>query len=132
YDNLWQHEHSLGVQYSFSPQEYKPGNQWAFYDLPLVANYSAFYRLPLGNPERVSDVVATRPGSFGFNEGTRQFQLPAPSGRSELNLYASRSTIDTGLENSPLEQIYNVPGVRQVFRQDVQEDITINEDVGFR
>jgi hemolysin activation/secretion protein len=132
YDNLWQHEHSLGVQYSFSPQEYKPGNQWAFYDLPLVANYSAFYRLPLGNPENVSDVVATRPGSFGFNEGTRQFQLPAASGRSELNLYASRSTIDTGLENSDPQQIYNVPGVRQVFRQDVQEDITINEDVGFR
>jgi hemolysin activation/secretion protein len=132
YDNLWQHEHSLGVQYSCSPEDYKSGNQWAFYDLPLVANYSAFYRLPLGNPESVSDVVATRPGSFGFNEGTRQFQLPAPSGRSELNLYASRSTIDTGLETLRDEVIYNVPGVRQVSRQDVQQDLTINEDVGFR
>jgi len=132
YDNLWQHEHSLGVQYSFSPEAYKSGDQWAFYDLPLVANYSAFYRLPLGNPESVSEMIATRPGSFGFNEGTRQFQLPAPSGRSELNLYASRSTIDTGLETLQNQLIYNVPGVRQVSRQDVQQDITINEDVGFR
>src|SRR5262249_33232764 len=81
YHNLCQHENSLGVQYSFSPEQYKTGDQWSFYDLPLVANYSAFYRLPLANPESVSDVVATRPGSFGFNEGTRQFQLPAPSGR---------------------------------------------------
>src|SRR5262249_28593466 len=48
YNNLWQLEHSIGVQYSFSPQDYKSGDQWAFYDLPLVANYSGYYRLPLG------------------------------------------------------------------------------------
>src|SRR5262249_28980478 len=64
--------------------------------------------------------------------GTRQFQLPAPSGRSELNFFASRSTIDTGLEVLRDEIIYNVPGVRQVSRQDVQQDLTINEDVGVR
>jgi hypothetical protein len=49
-----------------------------------------------------------------------------------LNLFASRSTIDTGLQTLRNEIIYNVPGVRQVSRQDVQQDITINEDVGFR
>ena len=38
--------HSLGVQYSFSPEDYKGGDQWNFYDRPLVANYSAFYRMP--------------------------------------------------------------------------------------
>ena len=98
YNNLWQLEHSLGVQYGFSPQEYKSGSQWDFYDLPLVANYSAFYRMPLGNPEAIEDVVASKPGSFGYNEATRKFNLPPPSGQPELNVFASRSTIDTGLQ----------------------------------
>lgn len=132
YDNLWQLEHSLGVQYSFSPQQFKTGNQWNFYDTPLVANYSGFYRMPLGNPESLADVIASQPGNFGYNEATRKFQLPPPSGRSELNIYASRATIDTGLETLDNQLIYNVPGVRQVSRQDVQEDLTVNEDVGFR
>jgi hemolysin activation/secretion protein len=132
YNNLWQYEHSLGLQYSFSPQEYKTGNQWNFYDLPLVANYSAFYRLPLGNPTSVASTIGAQPGSFGFNEATRQFQLPPPSGQAELNMFASRSTIDTGLEILSDQVIYNVPGVRQVSRQDVQDDLTITEDVGLR
>ena len=132
YNNLWQYEHSLGVQYSFSPQQYKTGNQWNFYDLPLVANYSAFYRLPLGNPTSIASTVGAQPGTFGFNEATRQFQLPAPSGIAELNMFASRSTIDTGLETLNNQVIYNVPGVRQVSRMDVQDDLTINEDVGMR
>ena len=132
YNNLWQYEHAFGVQYSFSPEAMKAGDQWAFYDRPLVANYSAFYRLPLGNPSPIANQVTTQPGSFGFNEATRQFRLPPPSGRAELNFYASRSTIDTGLETLDNQVIYNVPGVRQVSRKDVQEDLTIDEDVGFR
>ena len=48
YQNLWQLEHSVGVQYSFSPEAYKAGESWNFYDQPLVANYGGFYRLPLG------------------------------------------------------------------------------------
>ena len=47
YQNLWQLEHSVGVQYSFSPEAYKSGESWNFYDQPLVANYGGFYRLPL-------------------------------------------------------------------------------------
>lgn len=132
YGNLWQRENALGVQYSFSPEAYKAGSQWDFYDLPLVATYSAFYRLPLGHPESVADVVASRPGNFGFSEATRRFNLPPPSGQPELNFYASRATIDTGIENLFNSVIYNVPGVRQVSRQDVQQDITINEALGFR
>ncbi|HEV2393661.1 MAG TPA: POTRA domain-containing protein [Verrucomicrobiae bacterium] len=132
YDNLWGYEHSFGVQYSFSPEQDKAGNQWNWYDTPLVANYSAFYRMPLGNPEAIADVIASQPGNFGYNEATRKFQLPPPSGRSELNFYASRATIDTGLETLQSELLYNVPGVRQVSRQDVQEDITLNEDIGVR
>jgi hemolysin activation/secretion protein len=132
YNNLWQLEHSLGVQYSFSPESFKMGDEWNFYDRPLVANYSGFYRLPLGSPEAVAGAVAGQPGSFGYDEASRKFRLPPPSGVPELNFYASRSTIDTGLEQSAADQIYNVPGVRQVFRQDVQEDKTINNALGFR
>src|SRR5205085_3779505 len=98
YNNLWQLEHSLGVQYSFSPQDFKAGDQWNFYDLPLVANYSAFYRMPLAKPEPLENVITTQPGTFGYDEGSRKFRLPAASGLPEFNVYASRSTIDTGVE----------------------------------
>ncbi len=54
------------------PQQYKTGNQWPFYDLPLVANYSAFYRLPLDNPSSIENVIANNPGNFGYDEATRQ------------------------------------------------------------
>ncbi len=133
-DNLWQLEHSLGVQYGFSPQEYKSGSQWDFYDLPLVANYSAFYRMPLGNPESIEDVVASKPGSFGYDEATRRFNLPPPSGRTELSLYASRATIDTGLETILNENLTtNIPSnVRQIYRQEVQQGITVNQAMGFQ
>jgi hemolysin activation/secretion protein len=132
YNNLWQLDHSLGVQYSFSPELYKQGSQWNFYDRPLVANYSAFYRLPLGNPASVADAVAANPGSFGYNEATRRFNLPPPSGVPELNVYASRSTIDTGVEILDTQVLYDVPGVRMVTRQDTQQDLTVNNGLGFR
>jgi hemolysin activation/secretion protein len=132
YNNLWQHEHSLGVQYSFSPQQFKDGSQWADYDKPLVVNYSGFYRLPLGNPEPIENRLAAQPGTFGYDEATRKFNPPPPTGQAELNVYASRSVIDTGLDTLDSSVIYNVPGVRQVFRQDVQQDFTINNDLGAR
>jgi hemolysin activation/secretion protein len=137
YDNLWQAEHSLGVQYGFSPGQYKQGDQWNFYDLPAVAYYSGFYRLPVGNPERVENTVANNPGNFGYNEATRQFNLPPPTGQSELTLYASRATIDTGVENLGNTQIFPAPpappnGIFGINEEAVQQDITINEDAGFR
>lgn len=130
YNNLWQYEHSLGVQYSFSPEREKTGDQWDFYDKPLIANYSAFYRMPLGNPDSVSDVVAG-PGNFGYDEATRKFQLPAPSGRPELNMYASRSTIDTGVMTLFNGNIFNTNGTI-LDRKDVQQDLTVNENIGSR
>ncbi len=50
YDNLWDLEHQVGLQYSFSPEQFKAGNDYVQvpFDEPLVANYSAYYRLPLG------------------------------------------------------------------------------------
>jgi hemolysin activation/secretion protein len=132
YNNLWQFEHAIGFQYSFSPEDYKTSNEWDFYDKPLVANYSAFYRMPLGNPESVADIIATKPGNFGYNEATRKFQLPPPSGKAELNIYASRSTIDTGVMSLSRNTIQNIPGVLSIVENDVQQDFTINNDVGAR
>lgn len=141
YDNLWQHENSLGIQYSFSPELYKRGPQWNFYDQPLVANYSTFYRLPLGNPEAIEDVVASNPGSFGYDEATRKFNLPPPSGQPDLTFFASRSTIDTGVTTSPTQNIYtsrtNSPDGTYVTNSTLNEastlqNLTINNDVGFR
>ena len=131
YQNLWQLEHSVGVQYSFSPESYKSGDSWNFYDQPLVANYGAFYRLPLASPESVAEAVAAQPDNFGYDEATRKFRLPAPSGRPELNLYASRSSIDTDVTTLTSGTLYNING-NSLNRQDVQQDITINSTLGAR
>lgn len=132
YKNLWQLEHSLGVQYSFSPEAYKRGDQWNFYDRPLVANYSGFYRLPLGDPEAVANTMSAST-RFGYDEATRKFNLPPPSGQAELNIYASRSAIDTGLQTVFSTNVLpNEPGVRTIFEHDLQQDITINQDIGFK
>jgi len=129
-DNLWQEENSLGIQYGFSPEEYKDGKQWNFYDQPLVANYSAYYRLPLGNPAAIEDVIASSPGSFGYDEATRKFNLPPASGQPELNIYASRSTIDTGLANLSSTTLYSTNG-NSLVENIVQQDLTVNNDLGF-
>ena len=57
--------------------------------------------------------------------------MPAPSGRPELNFYASRSTIDTGVTTLLNENLYNTNG-NSLDRQDVQQDITINSALGSR
>jgi len=132
YDNLWQYEHSIGVQYAFSPTDYKSGSQWSFYDLPLVANYGGFYRLPLGSPAPMAEAIAESPGSFGYSEATRKFNLPPPSGQSELNFYASRSTIDTGVTTVSSEQVANIPNQITIVQDVVQQDITINSALGSR
>jgi hemolysin activation/secretion protein len=131
YNNLWQLNHSLGVQYSFSEENYKDGNQWDFYDRPLVANYSAFYRMPLSAPESVAEEVASHPANFGYDEATRRFVLPPPGGTTELNVYASRSTIDTGVTPGPMTLVTNSPTL-SITRGSYSQDITINEALGFR
>jgi len=159
YDNLWNLEHSFGFQYGFSPEVYKSaspyaknayaastnayqqypqlynsGNQWNFYDLPLVANYSTFYRMPLGAPVAIEDVVASHPGSFGYDEATRKFNVPPPSGQPELTFFASRATIDTGLlTTSPNADLgYNSTNNESLVQNSVQQDLTVNNDLGFR
>jgi hemolysin activation/secretion protein len=134
FNNLWQLEQSLGVQYSFSPEAFKldtPQTKWDFYDRPLVATYSGFYRMPLGNLNAIGDEIAARPGTFGYDEATRKFHLPPPSARPELNFFASRATIDTGLMTTFSGNIYNTNG-NSLDRTDVQQDFTVNNSFGSR
>ena len=79
-DDLWQLDHSVGLQYTFSEEDYKRGGAWNIYDQPLVANYSAFYRLPLAAPESVAEEAAQSPGHFGYDEATRKFVQPPATG----------------------------------------------------
>jgi hemolysin activation/secretion protein len=129
YQNLWQLEHAVGLQYSFSPESYKAGESWNFYDQPLVANYGGFYRLPLAGAESVEQSVAAKPQSFGYDEATHRFRLPAPTGRPELNFYASRSAIDTDVTTLSSGTLFNTNG-NSLTRQDLQQDITINSALG--
>ena len=131
YNNLFDLDQSMGAQYSFSPQQYKTGN-WPFYDKPLVATYGTFYRLPIGNPAPLSDEIAHNPGNFGYDEATHKFNLPSPTGQPDLTVFASRSTIDTGLENLSTTVLYDVPGVRTITQQNVQQSLTVNQDIGGR
>ena len=131
YNNLWQRDHSLGVQYSFSEEAYKDGNQWALYDRPLVVNYSAFYRMPLAAPESLADTAASHPAKFGYDEATRKFELPAPSGTPELNVFASRSTIDTGVTTTA-PKILDSTLTRSIAQGSDHQDVTVSEDIGFR
>jgi hemolysin activation/secretion protein len=132
YDNLWQQEQSLGLQYSFSPTVYKNAPQWDWYDRPLVANYSAYYRIPLGRPESIEDIVNANPGSFGYDEATRKFNLPPASGRPDVTFFANRSTIDTGVQTLSSTNIYNEPGVETITQTTLQQDLTVNNDLGAR
>ncbi|MGA2868992.1 MAG: POTRA domain-containing protein, partial [Verrucomicrobiota bacterium] len=162
YNNLWQLEQSIGVQYSFSPQEYKSsspyvenayndqkeqngkttiplytdlynsGTRWNFYDLPQVANYSTFYRIPLGSPAAIEDIVASNPGSFGYDEATRKFNVPPPSGQPDLTFFASRSTIDSGLLTTSPNANPGFNGTNSLVQNSVQQDLTVNNDLGFR
>jgi len=131
YDNLWQLEHQIGVNYTFSPVNYKDHSDYYFWPLddPLVANYSGYYRMPLGSPVSVESQVDSSAGKFGYSEITHQFSLPPPSGRPELNFYASRSTSDTGVQNGAISNIVNTP-LLTINQRTAGENITLNDGIG--
>ena len=132
YNNLLQLDQSVGVQYTFSEQDYKDGDSWNTYDRPLVANYSGFYRVPLSPPGSLADTAAQSEGKFGYNEATRKFELPPASGSTELNLYASGSTIDTGVQGGAPKTIGMPTTNGFLTQQTVHEDLTYNYALGFR
>jgi hemolysin activation/secretion protein len=140
YDNLWDLEHQAGIQYSFTPNYYKNSDPYnaSPFDDPLVANYSTYYRLPLGGYNSVEQQVDANPGSFGYNEVTHQFQVPPPTGRPELTLYASRSTSDTGVQLGAPNVIIgatpdgNPTNLVALGHQTAGENVTLNENLGFK
>ncbi|HEY1787135.1 MAG TPA: POTRA domain-containing protein [Verrucomicrobiae bacterium] len=132
YNNLWQLEHSIGFQYGFSPEEYKQAGQWNFYDKPDVAFVSGFYRMPLGNPESLEQRITASPGSFGFSEATRKFNLPPISGQPDLTVFASHSTIDTGTADTFNQTLTSAGENPTINQENVEHSPTVNEDVAAR
>jgi hemolysin activation/secretion protein/AraC-like DNA-binding protein len=133
YDNLWGLEHQAGLQYGFSFNDYKAGNDYVIspFDTPLIANYSAYYRMPLGRATSAQEMVDAHPGTFGYNEVNHKFNLPAAASRPELTVYASRSTSDTGVQPGPLTLRTNTP-LLSIYTQNPGQNITLNESIGGR
>ena len=133
YDNLWQLEHQVGVQYTFTPLDYKNAAtyNWSEVDDPLIANYSVYYRMPLGRQQSLQQQIDESNGKFGYNEVTHQFQLPPPSGKPELTVYASRSSSDTDLILDPKQVVFATNGTA-LGLQKGSESVTLNQGVGLK
>lgn len=130
YNNLWQHDHQIGLDYNFSPQSMKNDNYLPqFYDQPMVASYSGFYRVPLGFDHGLREDYDRQPVNFGYNEITHRFDLPAATGEPELIAFASRSVSDTTVRYGPLTVITNTD-LLDVDNQFAQRDLTYNTGVG--
>ena len=132
YDNLWQSEHQIGVDYNFSPQAYKPaGSVHGFYDEPQVTSYSGFYRLPLDFDAGERETLEQQPPTFGYDEITHQFNLPPPTGHPDLTFYGSRSVSATPLRYGPLAVIFtnDLAGIRS---QSTEQSFTYNNNAGAR
>jgi hemolysin activation/secretion protein/AraC-like DNA-binding protein len=129
YQNLWQREHAIGLQYGFALQEFKEGQVNKF-DRPLIANYSGYYRIPLSTDPPVQEVIDANPQRFGYDEVAKKFRLPPTSGRTELNIYANRSTTDTGVKLTPVKTV-NPPPIA-LYSFDSGQDLSTTEAIGFR
>jgi hemolysin activation/secretion protein len=132
YNNLWQLNHQVGLQYGFSPLSMKSDSYLPnFLDQPMVANYSGFYRIPFGFDEGLRDSYDRLPIDFGYNEVTHRFDLPPPTGNPELTIYASRSVQDTPVRLGPLTVITNTP-LADISSQFAERDLTFNADIGMK
>ena len=128
YDNLWQRNQQVGLDYNFSPQAYKhdPHN---FYDQPMVASYSGYYRIPLGTGHGLREDYEQKPVTFGFDETSRKFNLPSPTGQPDVIFYASRSVSDTPVRYGPLSVIFTNTLVN-LDSQSASRSLTINNNLG--
>lgn len=132
YNNLWQHDHQLGLQYNFSPEDQKPSEARApFYDSPNVASYSAFYRIPLAFSTSLRETYDQQPVDFGYNQVTHRFNLPPLTGAPEFIAFASRSTTDTGARPGPIVPITDTATLN-VFDQTFERNPVTTADLGSR
>jgi hemolysin activation/secretion protein/AraC-like DNA-binding protein len=143
YDNLWDLEHQIGIQYSFTLDQFKNNDPYYFtpFDDPLIANYSGYYRLPLGGYNSVQDRMDANPGNFGYDEVTHKFNVPPATGRPALTLYATRSVSDTGVQRGPNNFLAhttdtNSSGVifnpLSIPTNSAGQNFTLNEDLGLK
>ncbi len=141
YNNLWQMDHQIGVQYLFSPEEFKDSSPLVkyFFDEPLIASYSGFYRMPLSSLRAQEPAQPLTSSSFGYDEATHRFRPPAMAGPGpELVMYASRSVSDTGLQlqSQTLDPsdaaVQKAGGGLQISDSRFSQTLTFNEDIGFR
>jgi hemolysin activation/secretion protein/AraC-like DNA-binding protein len=136
YDNLWQLNHSFGVQYGFSPEETKPSLGEDTHlslcpmDSPEVSYYSCFYRAPLGSPAGAEEQIAQDQTHFGYNETTKQFVAPPATGRPEFTVYVSRSTTGPTI-NGPEAPIIE-SSLESISQQLISQQYTSQTTVGAR
>jgi hemolysin activation/secretion protein len=132
YNDLWQHDNQLGVDYNFSPQSYKPaGSADEFYDEPLLASYSAYYRIPLGFGSNLRENLENEPATFGFDEITHKFNLPPPGGNPDLTFYGSRSVSATPVRYGPLA-IDFTNSLAEVGSQSAEQSFTYDNNMGVK
>ena len=131
YDNLWDINHQVGIQYGFSPEHYKQNSYFNTtpFDDPLIANYSAYYKMPLANVSSVQQQINSNPAKFGYNEVTHQFNLPPATGQPALSVFASRSTSETGVKFGTRKNVVSTP-LLTIDSQDSGDNITLNDNIG--
>jgi len=131
YGNLWQREHQIGFDYNFSPQAMKADSYSPdFYDQPMVASYSGYYRLPLGIGRGLREDYDKLPVGFGYDEVTHRFNLPPATGNPDLIVYASRSVSDTPVRFGPLTPLVTNNISEDVSSQSAEHNLTYNDDLG--
>lgn len=131
YGNLWQREHTLGIDYTFSPQAYK-SSQYANgfpLDYPQVSTFSGFYRIPLGDGDSLRDDVEQQPATFGYDEVSHKFNLPPLTGRPDLTIYGSHSSSDTYVQYGPQKTIFTNT-LADISSQSAQHTPTVNDNIG--
>src|SRR5262249_22033204 len=99
-------------------------------DAPKVANYSAIYRAPLTAPEKVEDEIQASAGTYGYNEASRRFELPPPSGRAESSFYASPATTDL-VKEGPIKNEAS-GALQRIDSQITSESQTRDHSTGMR
>jgi hemolysin activation/secretion protein len=134
YDNLWQREQQIGVDYNFSPQQLKDsGGAEIPTDRPMVASYSAFYRVPFSWGHSYREETEQHPVTFGYDEISHKFNLPPPTGHPDLTIYVSRSSSDTPLQVGPVSTTTSVTNPYQTLTSQLTEHTpTINNNIGMK
>ena len=132
YNNLWQLNHQLGLEYNFSPQAMKGGDYSPnFLDQPMVSSYSGFYRIPLDGGRGLQETYERLPVDFGYDQVTHQFRLPPATGNPEVIIIASRSVSDQPVNFGPLTTIFTNK-LANISSQFAQRVLTFNDDLGAR